>query len=177
MSTIKIAFWNLQNLFDTTASPLATDIGFTPENGWTVEVFEQKLNNLAEVIKLMHGGAKPDLLGLCEIENKPLAEQLAQAAGLGECMIAHSDSPDIRGIDTTLSKHAWRRFDGRLRESCVVARMLPPQAESIPDVQTTAASGIRPKAGESRLPEHRRSALFEADPPRRMSPPLALNFM
>jgi hypothetical protein len=35
MSEIKIAFWNVGNLFDKTASELATDLEFTPEFGWT----------------------------------------------------------------------------------------------------------------------------------------------
>jgi len=31
MSAINVAFWNVQNLFDTTASPIATDLDYTPE--------------------------------------------------------------------------------------------------------------------------------------------------
>jgi hypothetical protein len=33
MPEIKIAFWNVGNLFDTTASELATDLEFTPADG------------------------------------------------------------------------------------------------------------------------------------------------
>ena len=35
MAEIKVAFWNLQNLFDTTASEIAADLEFTPDDGWT----------------------------------------------------------------------------------------------------------------------------------------------
>ena len=42
MTVLKAAFWNLQNLFDTTASPIATDFEFTPEHGWTEEVQAKK---------------------------------------------------------------------------------------------------------------------------------------
>jgi len=102
MSEIKIAFWNLQNLFDTTASEIAADLEFTPEKGWTQEVSGKKLANLAEVIRLMHNGQKPDLFGVCEIENKGLAEKLKKAIDRDDYEIAHIDSPDIRGIDTSL---------------------------------------------------------------------------
>jgi hypothetical protein len=102
MSEINVAFWNLQNLFDTTASEIATDLGYTPEKGWTQAVFEQKLANLADVINLMFDEEKPDLLGLCEIENLGLVEQLRDAIDGDDYEIAHDDSPDIRGIDCSL---------------------------------------------------------------------------
>jgi predicted extracellular nuclease len=102
MSEIKIAFWNLQNLFDTTISEIAADLGYTPERGWTEAVMEQKISNLAAVINQMHDGDKPDLLGVCEIENKNLAEKLIEAIDRDDYKVAHVESPDIRGIDTSL---------------------------------------------------------------------------
>jgi hypothetical protein len=102
MSNIKIAFWNLQNLFDTHVSEIAADLGFTPADGWTQSVYENKVANLAAVIQLMHAGDMPDLLGLCEIENKGVVEDLIAAVGRDDYEVAHDDSPDIRGIDTSL---------------------------------------------------------------------------
>ncbi len=102
MPEIKAAFWNLQNLFDITASDLATDLEFTPEKGWTKQAMDAKIANLAEVIKLMHGGTGPDLLGLGEIENHSLAEKLVAATGRTDLQVVHADSPDLRGIDTCL---------------------------------------------------------------------------
>lgn len=102
MPDVKIAFWNVQNLFDTTSSPLAADLEFTPEQGWTEEVFAAKVANLAEVIRQTHGGAGPDLLGLAEVENKAVVEALLKAIGRDDYRVAHVESPDIRGIDTTL---------------------------------------------------------------------------
>ena len=102
MPDIKVAFWNLENLFDTTASSIATDLEFTPAEGWTDAVMQAKIQNLAEVIKLLHGGAGPDLLGVCEIENVAVAELLLAAIGRTDLKIAHRDSPDLRGIDTCL---------------------------------------------------------------------------
>lgn len=102
MPSIRVAFWNLQNLFDTTASEIATDLEFTPEQGWTEEVVEAKIQNLADILRLLHGGAGPQLLGLCEVENVRLAERLIAAAGRTDLRVAHLDSPDLRGIDCCL---------------------------------------------------------------------------
>lgn len=99
---IKIAFWNLQNLFDTRLSAIAADLGFTPDRGWTQDVVEAKLDRLAAVIRLMHDGAMPDLLGVCEVENKSLLERLAARLDPDRYAVAHIESPDIRGIDTSL---------------------------------------------------------------------------
>lgn len=102
MAEIKVAFWNVQNLFDTTASPIAADLEFTPQQGWTEEVFALKIANLAKIIKQMHSGTGPDLLGLCEVENKEVVERLMSEIGRSDYRIAHIDSPDIRGIDCSL---------------------------------------------------------------------------
>ena len=102
MAEIKVAFWNVQNLFDTIASPIAADLEFTPEQGWTAEVFAVKVANVAAIIKQMHGGAGPDLLGLCEVENKSVVEQLMAEIGRADYRLAHVESPDIRGIDCSL---------------------------------------------------------------------------
>lgn len=102
MSKIRVSFWNLQNLFDTTASEIAADLGFTPENGWNDAVYQKKIANLAEVINLMHHGELPDLLGICEIENREVVLELIQHLNRDDYALAHVESPDIRGIDTSL---------------------------------------------------------------------------
>ncbi len=79
MAVIKVASWNLQNLFDTTASDIAADLEFTPAQGWDAEALDKKLTNLATVIKAMHGGQGPDLLGIVEVETKELLEELIAA--------------------------------------------------------------------------------------------------
>lgn len=102
MSDIKVAFWNLQNLFDTKASEIAADLEFTPSEGWTQPVLNAKLNNLADVIKSMDNGQGPDLLGICEVETKELAEKLMNKCNRPDYALAHISSPDIRGIDVAL---------------------------------------------------------------------------
>ncbi|HEY2989329.1 MAG TPA: endonuclease/exonuclease/phosphatase family protein [Candidatus Binatia bacterium] len=102
MPDIKVASWNVENLFDTTASEIAADLEFTPANGWTEAAYAAKVKNLADIIKQMHGGQGPDLLGLCEVENKKVVQDLIDAIGRPDYRVAHVDSPDIRGIDATL---------------------------------------------------------------------------
>lgn len=106
MTDFNIAFWNLQNLFDTKASEIAADLEFTPAEGWTDEVLNQKFDQLVEVVAAMFDGSGPDLLGVCEIENGDLLQELADrintATGRTDLAIAHTESPDIRGIDCAL---------------------------------------------------------------------------
>jgi hypothetical protein len=107
---IKVAFWNVGNLFDIEKNEIATDFEFTPERGWTKDVRDRKLDNLAKVIKSMNftdntnePDFEPDLLGLCEVENKIVLEELIKRINPEKYSIAeYHDSPDLRGIDTCL---------------------------------------------------------------------------
>ncbi|MEZ6124464.1 MAG: hypothetical protein R3C49_15000 [Planctomycetaceae bacterium] len=105
-----MAFWNLQNLFDIEASKLASDLDFTPVNGWDRRAFEAKVANLASTVRLMFNGQGPDLLGICEIENERVANILIKAIGRDDYGLAHVEHPDIRGIDTSLI-YSKRIFD------------------------------------------------------------------
>lgn len=102
MSSFNVAFWNLQNLFDTSLSEIAADFGFTPEKGWTDQAKATKISNLANIIDGMFNGDGTDILGICEIENKTIANELIAALNRDDLVLAHVDSPDIRGIDCSL---------------------------------------------------------------------------
>ncbi len=102
-----VAFWNVENLFDLEDDPdVELDEEFTPESAkqWTAERLQRKLQNLAGVIRKMNGGRGPDVLGLCEVENRKVVEMLVQKlAPLGrKYEIVHQDSPSDRGIDCAL---------------------------------------------------------------------------
>jgi hypothetical protein len=104
-----IAFYNIENLFDTINTPGVSDFEFTPEgpNKWNSEKYIKKLENMSEVIsqigsELFPGG--PAILGLCEIENKEVIEDLINTPKLKPAKygIVHYDSPDARGVDVGL---------------------------------------------------------------------------
>lgn len=102
-----VAFWNVENYFDTHDDPDIDDAEFLPdsEKKWDKEKFDTKTVNLAKVIATMNGGNGPDVLGFAEVENKGVLETLTGSLkenyGL-EYEIIHKDSPDGRGIDVAL---------------------------------------------------------------------------
>jgi predicted extracellular nuclease len=106
-STYFVAWWNVENLFDEENSPRRTEkvaraLG-TSIVGWTPALRDQKIGQLASVIAQMNGGAGPDLLGICEVENEFVVNRLRDAVnGLLPArtyQVAHADTSDERGID------------------------------------------------------------------------------
>lgn len=100
-----IMFYNVENLFDTIDTPEKMDGEFTPasKKNWNTEKYFTKLQNLAQVI------ASPDnqlpvLIGLCEVENRDVLNDLVlqNILAKGNYRIVHSESPDERGIDVAL---------------------------------------------------------------------------
>ncbi|AEM70153.1 Endonuclease/exonuclease/phosphatase [Allomuricauda ruestringensis DSM 13258] len=104
-----IAFYNCENLFDTVNDSLTFDDDRTPEGRyhWTEERYLQKVENLSNVISKIGAETSktsPDIVGLCEVENRDVLEDLVQHPNLREKNygIIHFDSPDARGIDVAL---------------------------------------------------------------------------
>jgi len=109
-----IAFWNLENLFDIENSPRRTEklqraLG-SDLNGWTQAVLNGKIAQLASIITQMNGGNGPDLLGVCEVENRHVLDLLVAAlAPLNRNYdVAHADTQDKRGIDVAFIYDADR---------------------------------------------------------------------
>ena len=104
-----IAFYNLENLFDTINDPKTNDTEFTPtgSNLWTWERYQEKQSHMSSVIsqigeEVIKGG--PTVIGLSEIENRGVLEDLVKTDALKNSgyEIAHFDSPDRRGVDVGL---------------------------------------------------------------------------
>mgnify|MGYP006429425631 CR=1 FL=1 len=99
-----VAFYNLENLFDTQDDSLTRDEDFLPDGryGWTDERYRQKLGQMSKAIQGMNGG--PDILGVCEVENRKVLEDLVKQPALAanRYQIVHFESPDYRGIDVGL---------------------------------------------------------------------------
>jgi len=115
-STYYVAWWNLENLFDSEGSPRRTDkvrraLGKSIE-GWTPALRDRKTRQLASVIAQMNGGVGPDLLGICEVENefvvRRLRDRVAALLPARAYEVAHADTVDERGIDVAFI------FDPRL---------------------------------------------------------------
>jgi hypothetical protein len=100
-----IAFYNVENLFDTINSDNTSDTEFTPQGKvpWTSERYNNKKEKLASVIAAMNKEL-PDIFGMCEVENINVVKDLITTGKLQEMKygIVHYDSPDERGIDVAL---------------------------------------------------------------------------
>ncbi|MGH3366984.1 MAG: endonuclease/exonuclease/phosphatase family protein [Nocardioidaceae bacterium] len=106
-STYYVAWWNVENLFDEEASPRRTEkltraLGESIL-GWTPELRDRKMEQLASVIVQMNAGRGPDLMGICEVENEFVVHRLKDVikAKLPDRAydLAHADTVDERGID------------------------------------------------------------------------------
>ena len=104
-----IGFYNLENLFDTIDAPDIRDAEFTPKGDrlWNTTLYQEKLGNLAKVIKEIGTDLTPDgvaILGVAEVENRSVLEDLVKHPTLidRKYKIIHFDSPDERGIDVGL---------------------------------------------------------------------------
>src|SRR5688572_17032410 len=76
-----LAFYNLENLFDTIDSDCTDDLEFTPlgSNLYNSAVYYDKLRKLSKVISELGTSFTPDgpaLLGVSEIENREVLEDL-----------------------------------------------------------------------------------------------------
>ncbi|WP_303316330.1 endonuclease/exonuclease/phosphatase family protein [Flavivirga abyssicola] len=125
-----VAFYNLENLFDTINDPGKLD-EFSPMMELRTNrgiVYKRKVRNMARVIadigyKVTHN--KPAIIGVSEIENQEVLEDLVSDSLLRDTDygIVHFDSPDARGIDVGLlyqkrlfipvytSKHTLKIYD------------------------------------------------------------------
>ena len=99
----RIAFYNVENLFDTLDSPITLDSEYMPNSSlrWTKQRYEAKLKSISKVIDSM---GFPSVLGMVEVENRRVLEDLTATKTLKvhNYGIAHFESPDERGIDCAM---------------------------------------------------------------------------
>lgn len=103
---LRIMFYNVENLFDTENEPGKNDDEFTPEGTryWTTYRLWQKLVSIYKVIAAAGSWDAPEVIGLCEVENRFVLEALRDQTPLRNIpyKIIHRHSPDARGIDVAL---------------------------------------------------------------------------
>ena len=108
-SIITIAFYNVENLFDTLDDAEKFDDDFLPtaEKKWTNKRYKKKIYKLGTVISQIgkiRSGKAPMIIGLAEVENKNVLNELIRSKHLRDqdYGYVHHDSPDERGIDVAL---------------------------------------------------------------------------
>lgn len=101
-----VAFYNLENLFDTENDTLINDEAspIMEIKEGREAIYEKKLNNMAKVISeigIAESKNSPVILGVSEVENRKVLEDLIHTEALKDrnYEIIHYDSPDLRGID------------------------------------------------------------------------------
>jgi len=104
-----IAFYNLENLYDTVNNPMVSDDEFTPKGDkqYTEEIYKDKLVKLATVLNdigMDYSKLGPAIIGVAEIENDTVLYDLTRHFLLRnkKLKIIHFDSKDARGVDVAL---------------------------------------------------------------------------
>lgn len=101
-----VVSYNVENLFDTLDDPTIPDEEFLPlsEKKWDSARYQIKLNDLVRVISELNPKELPEIVGLVEVENRAVLEDLIQTAALKDqnYAIIHEESPDYRGIDVAM---------------------------------------------------------------------------
>lgn len=102
----KIMFYNVENLFHPSDDSLTADEDFTPTGNyhWTYKKYYKKIAMIGKVIVALGEGDPPWLIGLAEIENKKVLNDLCYRSPLRNYhyKYVHYESPDRRGVDVAL---------------------------------------------------------------------------
>ena len=102
----RVVFYNVENLFDTIDNADVQDSEFTPEadKKWNDWRYRTKVNRIGQVIVGIGEGQLPALVGLAEVENRGVLQDVVQSRVLerADYDLVHFDSPDRRGIDVAL---------------------------------------------------------------------------
>ena len=102
-----VAFYNVENLFDTQDDSLKQDDEFLPYGvrGWTPSRLQTKYQRIYKVIAGIDPSWQPPaLVALAEVENRNVLKGLLRHTPLHRkgYAIVHEESPDTRGIDVAL---------------------------------------------------------------------------
>ncbi|MGK7397086.1 MAG: endonuclease/exonuclease/phosphatase family protein [Candidatus Cyclobacteriaceae bacterium M3_2C_046] len=102
----RVVFYNVENLFDPFDDSLSLDQEFTPEGDkhWTYYRYQNKLRKTFKIISALGELDPPVIIGLCEVENSRVLNDLVQKTPLQKFnyRVIHKESPDRRGIDVAL---------------------------------------------------------------------------
>jgi len=104
--TVRLMFYNVENLFDITHDSLKDDKDFLPGGAmrWNYTRYRKKINSLYKTIVAAGLSGPPEIVAMCEVENRKVLNDLVHGTYLSKYnyRIVHEDSPDQRGIDVCL---------------------------------------------------------------------------
>lgn len=103
---VRFMFYNVENFFDIMDDPDKDDDEFTPSGSrkWSFARYTRKMNSIGKVILATGDWDPPALIGLCEVENRKVLDDLIHGTLLSgfNYDIIHNESNDPRGIDVAL---------------------------------------------------------------------------
>lgn len=104
-----VAFYNLENLFDTIHDSGKNDFEYLPTDAkkWNTEKYMAKLRNMSKVLSELSRDKVPDgpvVIGVSEVENRRVLDDLLKQPALAPTgyKVIHYEGPDKRGIDCAL---------------------------------------------------------------------------
>lgn len=101
--SLRVATWNVENLFDTAHDAGKDDLEFMPQarRRWTATRYWRKLRDIAQTLAAME---LPHLVALQEVENDTVLRDLTRRTPLWPARYRYivTDSPDGRGVDVAL---------------------------------------------------------------------------
>jgi hypothetical protein len=104
--SVRIMFYNVENLFDIHDDTLTDDNEFLPKGTrrWNYTRYSAKINSIYKTIIAAGDWSPPEIITLCETENRKVIKDLVIGTNLNkyDYEIIHEDSPDPRGIDVCL---------------------------------------------------------------------------
>jgi predicted extracellular nuclease len=124
--TERIAFYNVENLFDTIDGP-NNDSEFLPSGKklWNSDKYFEKINHINKVLCELNS---PMLVGFCEVENVGvLNEIIGKGKALNGYKTVHYDSDDARGIDAGMIYNAKKL---RVIDQGYIRYILPGQTKA-----------------------------------------------
>jgi len=105
-SRITLAFYNVENLYDISDDPRTNDQEYLPGSPkkWDQKKYLKKIEGLSRVLKELGDEELPEIIGLCEVENAIVVEDLGAHENLasGRYEVVHFNDRDSRGIDMAL---------------------------------------------------------------------------
>lgn len=102
--SLTVISYNVENLFDNKHDTLKNDSSFLHdgEYHWTYRKYQNKLDQIAQVIVNISGWESAVLVGLCEVENARCMRDLCYRLKRFHYKYVHYESEDERGVDVAL---------------------------------------------------------------------------